>query len=87
MEPEDTKPGSKPVPTPPPKKGWIGTGLGCLALILGCGVALFLGLAYGLGHPGSGNDVFQAVLVGAPILTLILGACWVAFRHRAGFFP
>jgi hypothetical protein len=50
-------------------------------------MALFLGLAYALGNSGGngngqGGSVFQTVLVGAPIVTLILGAGWVAFRHR-----
>ena len=74
---------SSPSAEPASAAGWFGTGLGCLALMLGCGFALFAALAYGMGHANNqGNAVFQSVLVGAPILTLILGAGWIVFRHR-----
>jgi len=44
---------------------------------------MFAGLAYGMGNANNqGNAVFQTVLIGAPIVTLILGACWIAFRNR-----
>ena len=83
MEPEDTKPDGQPVPAAAAKKGWGGTGLGCLALILGCCFVLFAALAYGMGHANDqGNAVFQSVLIGAPIVTCILGAYWIAFRNR-----
>jgi len=75
------------VSTPASKASWLGTGLGCFGLVLGCGIALFLGLAYGLGNSGGlgnsqGNAVFQTVLVCAPIVTIIFGICWIAFRTR-----
>ena len=83
MEPEDTKAGGEPVPTPAPKTRWIGTGLGCLALALVCGFAMFAAIAYGMGHANNqGNAVFQSVLIGAPIVALILGVCWISIRDR-----
>jgi len=84
MAPEETKPESEPVPTPAPKTGRVGTGIGCLALVIGCCFALFAALAYGMGHANNqGNEVFQSVLIGAPIVTLVLAACWIALRHRS----
>jgi len=83
MEPEETKPEGAPAPNPAPKAGWLGTGFGCLALGIGCGFAMFAALAYGMGHANNqGNAVFQSVLIGAPIATVILGICWIAFRNR-----
>ena len=83
MEPEDVKPESEQVPTPAPKKGWVGTGLGCLVLVIGCGFALLAAFATGMKHSNNqGAADAQSVMVGALIVALIIGACWIAFRHR-----
>lgn len=83
MGPEASKPEGDQVPAQAPKTRWVGTGLGCVALLLACGLAVLAGLAYGMAHPNNqGNAVFQSVLIGAPLVTMLLGACWVAFRSR-----
>ena len=72
-----------PVQKPGLKAGWLGTGFGCLALVLGCGFTIACGLAYGMGKANdSGQAVFLSALFGAPIIGIVLGIVWIAFRNR-----
>jgi hypothetical protein len=74
---------SLPTPKPATPAGWLGTGLGCLALVCGCCFAMFAGIAYGVGHANDqGQAVFNLALYGAPVVTVILGISWITFRHR-----
>ena len=78
-DPVPSSPATKPATT----SRWLGTGCGCLVLVAGCGFAIFAGLAYGVGKANDqGQRVFELALYGAPIVAAILGASWVAFRHR-----